>query len=682
MDQGRTRRPRRTSIQEIGEQRVTEFLTQTRLFRHLDREVAVRLTPHLKAADFAPGDPLTSLDPSGLGLGFIASGRATVGTPGAPGLFEISVGDTFNEVGALTGKVSALTAVALEVTRVLEISHAALEQLLTKVPTFGVAMAKQVAVRLGQVSAASGAKPSTASPSVAPKSAGELRYVSVSDYPRIESVLQLVPQQIIHQFRLLPLEASGSTLTVGMVDPLDRSATRELARILQSQSADIVAISADDFAQAVRRYRLDTPASANRGANIPASSIVFDEHEGERPDAGLRAAGDQVVRLAAEAVAAGLERHASDIHIEADRQGVRIRFRVNGTLGDWGQEVPAYMAKALVARFKVLGGLDITERRRPQDGRIGVRVGNRDVDLRVSTLPSSDGEKLVMRVFEASQMLQGLEQIFSERRTLEAVKNAIERPYGAIVVAGPTGSGKSSTLYSALHERHRARSDTNILTVEDPVEYRLGGVTQVQVNAAIDMGFAPILRAMLRQDPDVVMVGEIRDQDTAHLALEAAMTGHLMLTSIHANDAAAVVQRFENLGCSRSEVAQSLALVVVQRLARRLCPQCTKNEPAPPVLVETLEARRLFDRKNPVPLPRAAGCNACENTGLSGRIAVVESLVVDDELRAMLMAEKPLSEITAAAAKRGSLIRFYQYARHLMHHGLIGPAEALLAVAS
>ena len=189
-----------------------------------------------------------------------------------------------------------------------------------------------------------------------------------------------------------------------------------------------------------------------------------------------------------------------------------------------------------------------------------------------------------------------------------------------------------------------------------------------------------VLRAMLRQDPDVVMVGEIRDSDTAHLALEAAMTGHLMLTSIHANDAASVVQRFENLGCSRSEVAQSLALVLVQRLARRLCPQCTKTGPAPAILIETLEARRLYDRNNPTPLPRGAGCAACDNTGLAGRIAVVESLVIDEELRAMLMAERPLSEITTAAAKRGSLIRFYQYARHLMQHGLVGPAEALLAV--
>ena len=585
MDANRGRRPRRTSIQEIGEQRVADFLVKTKLFRQLDPEVVSRLTPHLEADDFAPGEVIESLDPSGAGLAFVASGRAAISVAGPSGrvpLYEVGVGDSFNETSALTGKPSPHTVTAIEACRVLEIGRVTLEQLLTKVPVFATSLAKQVASRLAEVTAAAASaapSPASARPPAPQQPVEGIRFVSISDYPRIESALELVPRQMIHQFRLLPLDANGSDLIVGMVDPFDRSAERELARVLQATTPEIVAIGADDFAQALRRLRLDTPATSNRGAHIPSTSVIFDEHDAERPDANLRATGDQVVKLAADVVAAGLERHASDIHIESDRTAVRVRFRVNGQLSDWGQEVPTYMAKALVARFKVLGGLDITEKRRPQDGRVGVRVGNRDVDLRVSTLPSSNGEKLVMRVFEAAQMLQGLDQIFTERRTLEAVRNAIERPYGAIVVAGPTGSGKSSTLYAAIHERRRARADTNILTVEDPVEYRLDGVTQVQVNSAIDLGFAKILRSMLRQDPDVVMVGEIRDADTAHLALEAAMTGHLMLTSIHANDAMSVIQRFQNLGCSRSEVAQSLALILVQRLARRLCPQCTKPAP-------------------------------------------------------------------------------------------------------
>ncbi len=678
-----SRRPRSTSIQELGPARVAEFLAKATFFREFDPEVANKITPHLEVEDFAEGEALVSLDPSGIGLGFLASGRASVSVPGPRGLltalFDLKVGDCFNEVAVLSGRKSRFIVTALETCRVLEIGGAALEQLIVKVPSFSTSLAKMLATRMDAASSVLAKAPVSAA--AAEPDTGKMAFVSIHHFPKIESVLDLVPRQLIHQFRLLPLEVTGSTLTVGFVDPFDHSATRELTRVLHAMTPKIVAISADDFTQAVRKYRLDTPGSSSRGAAIPASSLLFDEHESERPEA-MRASGEQVVKLAAEVVAAGLERHASDIHLEQDRSGVRVRFRVNGTIGDWGVEVPSYMGKALVARFKVLGGLDITEKRRPQDGRVGVRVGTRDVDLRVSTLPSSDGEKLVMRVFEAAQMLQGLDQIFSEKRTLDAIRTAIERPYGAIVVAGPTGSGKSSTLYSALSERRRARADTNILTVEDPVEYRLQGVTQVQVNPAIDLGFAPILRAMLRQDPDVVMVGEIRDSETAHLALEAAMTGHLMLTSIHANDAASVIQRFENLGCNRSEVAQSLALVLVQRLARRLCPHCTKNGPAPSILIETLESRRLFDRANPVKLPYAEGCKACDQTGLAGRVAVVESLVIDDELRAMLMAEQPLSEIIAHASSSGGMIRFYRYARHLMQHGLLSPAEALLSVAS
>ena len=214
------------------------------------------------------------------------------------------------------------------------------------------------------------------------------------------------------------------------------------------------------------------------------------------------------------------------------------------------------------------------------------------------------------------------------------MRAAIQRPYGAIVVAGPTGSGKTSTLYAALGERIRTRPDTNVLTVEDPIEYRLAGVTQVQVNHAVDLGFAKVLRAMLRQDPDVIMVGEVRDDDTAHLALEAAMTGHLMLTSLHANNAAGLIQRLENLGCGRPLIGQSLALGLVQRLARRLCPRCTTLEVPPPIVLENLAAHGLADRRVAAPLPRAVGCPECNQTGYSGRVAVLEMLAVDDALRA------------------------------------------------
>lgn len=684
MEYQHDRRPRRTSM---ADPRVVEFLAKTALFRDCDPKVTQQVAAHVAYVDYGPGDQLVDAGSARPQIGFLARGAATVSavdprTGQSSELYILAPGDSFGEAGALLGKPQPLRILATEACRVIRISQEALDQLVAKVPAFSVALARRVASRLLQATETSVAAstPAPALPSLG--ASAEIRFVSVSDYPQIEGVLDLVPRQLINRRRLLPLQITGSTLTVGMVDPRDGGAIRELTRVLESAAPEIVAIAADDFISAVRRLRLDQQALLTRDGRVPPESVVFDEVETERESAqSLRSVGDQVVRLAAQLVAAGLARHASDIHIETERSAMRVRFRVNGMLSDWEEAVPAYVGKALIARFKVLAGVDITERRRPQDGRIGVRIGDRDVDLRVSTLPSSEGEKLVMRVFEAAQMLQGVDQIFFERRTLTAVRAALERPYGAIVVAGPTGSGKSSTLYAALHERRRARPDTNILTVEDPVEYRLSGVTQVQVNHAIDLGFAKVLRAMLRQDPDVVMVGEVRDPDTAQLALEAAMTGHLMLTSMHANNAAAVIQRLENLGCNRSVIAQSVALVLVQRLARRLCPSCTSTGAPPPILLDALVSRHLYDPKKPSEIPRARGCAACDNTGLAGRVAVVESLVLDDELRSMLMTEQSLSDIVDAAAKRRSLLWFYQYARHLMQQSIIGPAEALLTVA-
>ena len=249
-----------------------------------------------------------------------------------------------------------------------------------------------------------------------------------------------------------------------------------------------------------------------------------------------------------------------------------------------------------------------------------------------------------------------------------------------MIVGGPTGSGKTSTLYACLHERRRSRPDTNIVTVEDPVEYRIAGCTQVQVNHAVDLGFAPILRAFLRQDPDVIMVGEVRDPETSTLALEAAMTGHLLFTSIHANNAVAALQRLENLGCTRPLIAQSVALVLVQRLARRLCPLCVKSELPPPIMLESLAARGLADRAAPAPLPRPIGCNECGGTGYVGRVAVIEALELRDTSKNLLMAGVPLGEIEKQAAESGALIPFRRYAALLMARNLISPSEALLVV--
>jgi type IV pilus assembly protein PilB len=509
----------------------------------------------------------------------------------------------------------------------------------------------------------------------------------VSDFDLQPSVVAMIPAKLVRQHRILPLRLSGSHLTVGMVSPRNTGALAELRRTLPTVDPEVVAISADDFAQAVVRLRLDATAAARpakvSGPSINPDTLVFEAPaDGDREAAPPRTMGDEVIRFVNRLIVGALDREASDVHIEPTAGAPRIRLRVHGVLQEYPEAVPpAVTLKALTARIKVLAGLDITERRMPQDGRIGLTAGKREVDLRVSTLPANRGEKIALRILEASGSTRQLDQIFFEPNTLQAVRRALNRPYGGILVCGPTGSGKTSTLYSLLNERKITRPDTNIMMVEDPIEYRLPGVVQVQVNTAAGLGFAQALRSLLRQDPDVIVVGETRDADTAILALEAAMTGHLLLTSLHANDAMAAFQRLENLGCSRALVAQSIALVLVQRLVRKLCTACRALEPHPPALIEALVARKVLDSgQAAMPLPRAVGCDACNRTGYVGRALVVEAFQVTDEARAALASGKPLAQIAPFAITSRALLPFPAYAATLLQKQVISAAEVLAAL--
>ncbi len=678
---------------------IAEFLHSTALFRTCDRPVIDKIAPHVSALEFESTGVIvraSSPDPS---LGILFSGRASVrqvnaATGSSTLLEEIRVGDSFSEVGAVLAMGQAVEIVSEDTSIALLFEKDLLRELLSKVSPFAHAVAKRLASRVVQVqlaqlrspaaAGASTANAPVAAPAASPPAAagGEagFRFVRVAGY-EVEKHVSLLPAKVMHQYRVLPLELRNRTLKLGMVDPYNQAAAADLKRTLTSVDVEIVAIGEADFNETFLRLRLDsTGVQGRRVEAIAPDSLQFDVADQEREVAKVGVIGDEVVVLTNRIIATALERGTSDIHIESDATGVRVKFRTQGQLILWDQFIAASFAKGLAARIKVLAGLDITERRLPQDGRIGVRVGKRDVDLRVSTLPASRGEKIVIRVFEASTATRSLDSLILEPRALANLRSAINNPYGAVVVAGPTGSGKSSTLYAAIGERRRMRPDTNVVTVEDPIEYRLSGVTQVQVNHSIKLGFVEVLRAMLRQDPDLILIGEVRDDDTAQLALEAAMTGHLLFTSLHANNAIGVIQRLENLGCNRALIAQSLGLVIVQRLARKLC-KCATNEVPPPVLLESLVARRLVDRAAVVPLPRAVGCPECSQTGYSGRIAVLELLQPTDALRAQIMAGVSLSELEQLAADANALLPFRRYASYLMSRQLLTPSEALLTVA-
>jgi type IV pilus assembly protein PilB len=667
-DSGARAVPRRAAV---ATEAIVEFLASAAILRDCERQMIERIAPHVFPAQVPAGTVIVRAGTPNPGIGFLFRGRATVRGDGGPE--PVTVGEAFGEAGAILGTTQTHDVIADDDCIVILLGHDLVVQLATKVPAFAYAAARRLAAKATRPPATRAKAPTV----------DGIRFVKVSSYEPTPQVIAMIPAKVIQQHRLIPLELRDKTLTVGMVDPTNSASRNELTRVLGTTELVIVAISQDDFNEMFVRLRLD--ASRSRGTRptsetVQPDGLTFDLADQERDAKVVGAIGDEVVTMASRIVAHAIERGASDVHIENDLAGPRVRFRVQGTLYDWDVAVPQNWAKSLIARFKILAGLDVTERRLPLDGRIGVRIGRREVDIRISTIPSSRGEKIALRVFEASSMLRPLETIFHDPRILDATRATLQRPYGAIIVAGPTGSGKTSSLYAALGERKRTRPDTNILTVEDPIEYRLAGVTQVQVNHAVELTFAKVLRAMLRQDPDVMMVGEVRDDDTAQLALEAAMTGHLLFTSLHANNAVGAIQRLENLGCSRALIGQSIALILVQRLARKLCSRCTVLEQPPPIVIDNLAAHGLVDRTAPGPMPRGAGCSECNQTGYNGRTAVVEMLQMNDILRAQVMAGTSLADLEKLGLEQGSLVPFRRSAIFLMGKQMISPSEALLTL--
>jgi type IV pilus assembly protein PilB len=694
---------------KVPPEKIQPFLAKTALFKNAPKEAVAKAATLFDGLECAEGSEIVTAGKVNDGLGVLFSGKAQVLLPAAGGellpVEELTPGDHFGEVGALLGKPSPAFVICSASSRVLWLPAAVFQSLIASVPAVGEAIARRLSERViafaalekhapaelvtgiaEQVLQAVDSAVQAAAPSL-PKdeASGVIPFVELRDFDLSPSVITMVPGKLMRSFRLLPVKLAGNVLTVAMVNPRDNAALAELKRTLQTVQIVPVAIGLEEFTSALVRLKLlddAGPKGKSGGPRINPDSFQFEtvtEQDRERPDA--RSVGDDAIRLVNRIIAAGLDREASDIHIEPTAQGFRVRYRVNGVLNDWNEPIPQGAAlKGITARIKVLAGLDITERRLPQDGRIGLSTGKREIDLRVSTLPANRGEKIALRILEAAGSTRSLEQIFLEPSVLAAARKALNRPYGGIVIAGPTGSGKTSSLYALLNERKVIRPDTNIIMVEDPIEYRLTGVTQVQVSAAAGLGFAQVLRSMLRQDPDVIVVGEMRDQDTARIALEAAMTGHLLLTSLHANNAVAAVQRLDNLGVGRALVAQSIHLVLVQRLVRKLCSACRKMDAPTPALLESLIAHRVVE-KGTQTLPRPLGCDACAGTGYVGRAAVVESLQINDAVREAIADGRPLPEVQQIARESRALVRFLDCARHLLSKQVISASEVLLALA-
>jgi len=464
------------------------------------------------------------------------------------------------------------------------------------------------------------------------------------------AVIRLVPADVANKHLLIPLSRNGSTLTVAMANPSDIFAIDDI-RFMTGYDVTPVVAPETAIRNALNRY-YDTAGLAR--------TFVKDFEAKERGEARpaqeeidlaelYRASEDApVVKLVNLILSDAIKKGASDIHLEPYEKAFRIRFRIDGVLYEVMSPPPA-MHAAVTSRVKIMARLDIAERRIPQDGRIKVRMGQRELDLRVSTTPTLFGEKVVMRLLDRSALVLDMTRLGFEPQDLAMVEQAILAPYGMVLVTGPTGSGKTTTLYSALTRLNRV--GTNIMTAEDPIEYNLGGINQAQVKPEIGLTFAALLRSFLRQDPDIIMVGEIRDYETAEIAIKAALTGHLVLSTVHTNDAPSTVHRLISMGVQPYLVSASLNLLLAQRLVRRICAECRVETQVVPAALEAIgfppeEARALVSY-------RGKGCMACNDTGYRGRIALYETMLLNEEIREAILTGVGTAELRELGRKHG-----------------------------
>jgi len=484
-------------------------------------------------------------------------------------------------------------------------------------------------------------------------------FCDLSDTVPDAEALKLISQEIARRLKVIPVAKSNGKLSLAMQNPLDIFAIDEVRLMTGIEVEPLIAVE-EEIIRAINQH-YHSEASINEAMNEvmrdiqQESGIDFESSRGADEEESisveqLRELSEEapVIRLSNLIITRAVHDGASDIHIQPSKEQVRVRFRIDGVLHDV-MAVPKKIQASLLSRFKIMSDMDIAEKRAPQDGRISAMIDGKQYDFRVSTLPSTYGEKIVLRILDKSAISIGLNRLGLLPETLEKFEALIMRTYGIILVTGPTGSGKSTTLYSVLTKLNSG--EKNILTIEDPVEYDVPGITQTGVNVKAGMTFASGLRTMLRQDPNIIMVGEIRDQETALVAIEAALTGHLVLSTLHTNDAPGAVTRLIDMGIEPFLIASSVIGVLAQRLVRVICAKC-KEEYKPPMDAVKRLGINLEDSSS-VTFYRGRGCEACNNTGYKGRIGVFELMILGDELRDLILKRCSTHQLREAAINQG-----------------------------
>jgi type IV pilus assembly protein PilB len=495
-------------------------------------------------------------------------------------------------------------------------------------------------------------------------SMGRVLNVPPVNLPRINIPLEiadLLPREIANSYKVIPVSRLENKLFLAMADPLNVLAVDDVRRITKLEVAPLIAsekaildkLNHLDAARSGSMEDIIKDAAKQQAAeaedvdeNVEVSREALEEVNLDQLAASSEEA--PVIKLANLILVQAVKDHASDVHIEPFEKTVRLRYRVDGVLTD-ATPPPKQMQLALASRFKIMSSLDIAERRLPQDGRMRIRVGGKDYDLRVSIMPTVHGEKIVLRLLDKSNLSASIDKLGLDSETFVQFKTAIDAPHGLILVTGPTGSGKTTTLYSALNELNNPVY--NIITVEDPVEFQVPGINQVPVKKEIGLSFANALRSILRQDPDIIMIGEIRDTETAEIAVEAALTGHQVLSTMHCNDAPGAIARLDDMGIAPFLISSSVILACAQRLMRRICSHCKEPVTYPSKMYQDLSIDpSIFDG---VTLYRGRGCDRCKNSGYAGRLAIIEAMTVSDELRKLIIARANSREMGKIAIGQG-----------------------------
>ena len=652
-------------------------LSKTELFKSLSPEELQKLESRLKERVYPPNTAIVREGAPGDAMFIIKDGKVDVKKREQSTGIDMTIaslggGACFGEMALLTGNPRSATVMATMATSVFVLEKKDFEALLRENPTISMSLNKIVAERVEAQNIQRG-----------------MGVKSLASTNIDADILLLIPKQTITRQKVLPISYANNTLMLGMIKPNDILAIDEVRKFVKGVAIEQVLISEDelkvfmekDYPEIIKKGEEKVEVSIDNlldNMDNLQSDILKDMEieEGKEDEIGVadlesEAQGAPIVRLTNSIIGMALKKGASDIHIEPMEKGCRVRYRIDGMLKE-EMMLPRKVILPLISRIKIISKLDITERRMPQDGRITMRIDNKSVDFRVSSVPTKFGEKICTRILDKSNTMLGLDKLISNKPTLDLVREMIAKPYGIIYVTGPTGSGKSTTLYSALAEKNSI--DVNISTVEDPIEYDLAGINQVQVNSDIGLDFARVLRAFLRQDPDIILVGETRDKETAKIAVEAALTGHLVFTTLHANDAPSTFMRLNEMGIEPFLVSTSIIGIISQRLVRRICPNCKEKYKPDNVIAKYLELPEDTE------LYKGKGCDTCNMSGYKGRVGVYEVLSVNESLRHFI-GEGADTQTIRQEAIRGGMRSLKDYCLILLNEGLTTVDEVLRTVA-